>query len=884
MRGHAARRPFRAVRAALLALQCAARRRAARTAVRARRAEARDVGKLQQSNEALKAEIARLQENAAAETRAREASARAKAEADAAALRLELEAVRAELARTNLAAQHPTLPSPSPTPLSPSVTPHGNAVVALTPPAGAASSQRGRRDGGGGDASWSSARRRSSSVGPKEQLARAQLEVVEEELAATRDALAREVAAHAQTTARLRTQQSEGGGGDGASGDGGCDGTNGGLEAERAARVKAEGERDRALAELQQIGSLIDPSLSGGVASLEGLLGLGRPTPAVPSPTARSPAVEAASAGEPSGERGGDNGDNNGESPATIAKPASRRASLGQALNSRRSASLEAGFEHAWHDDGVTSSDDDTDGDFGADATDGPRDAPAAVPGLSTESAEGAMPRARPHATPPRKRPSSIGGAGAVAAAHRRTPAPTPGHRGSRIEDVLARATRSMTTMRERRDTGSFHEGDSGGLPPGVDGSATGLAVSNKTHRGASLVVGVPHDAKEAAIRAKLAQASGIAVNVWEVAGATRVVENAPASLRCHEPPAPDEVATYERPAEAGDCALPALSFASRSVSIFRRWRGEAVAPLALVEVLSVVAGYIDVISGTGLTAASLASGSGLAKPGRGGAADPELFIALTTDSRVRTVVLRFETRVLRNDTLAVLRQMQADTQLGTLVGVHRTPSGRHLSLDDSTPARWIGESGGESSGGGGGSGATRPSGLLDFRRMDSSEIAARPTPPRPPPPPPRGEQHHGADNTTEAAAAASAQLAGAQRKLALERANYEKAMLQILELQNDLTASGSRAADAKRDNEALKAQLALKESEYRDYSRTRLQLGKKLQSMLLENGELRHELDVLRKQPQPQPQQDMSAPDARGDDRAAVVAASAGAAATPSS
>ena len=72
---------------------------------------------------------------------------------------------------------------------------------------------------------------------------------------------------------------------------------------------------------------------------------------------------------------------------------------------------------------------------------------------------------------------------------------------------------------------------------------------------------------------------------------------------------------------------------------------------------------------------------------------------------------------------------------------------------------------------------------------------------------------------------------------------------LELLELQNDLTLAGARERDARRENAALREQLAHKEQEYKDYARTRLQLGQKLQSILLENGELRDELDTLKQE-----------------------------------
>ena len=92
-RGHHARREQKAARRLIVAIQCRWRRHLAKKKLRELRAEARSVGKLQQNNDALKAEIEQLKAQA-------QAQAQAERQAQAEEALGEVEEIRAELEKT----------------------------------------------------------------------------------------------------------------------------------------------------------------------------------------------------------------------------------------------------------------------------------------------------------------------------------------------------------------------------------------------------------------------------------------------------------------------------------------------------------------------------------------------------------------------------------------------------------------------------------------------------------------------------------------------------------------------------------------------------------------------------------------------------------------
>ena len=96
IRGLKCRRRWLRMRAAVLSLQCALRRRRAWAVLKALRAEAKDLGKLQQNNENLKAEIELLRAQAAEETRRiqEEVAAKLKVEMEEAAKAKQEEAIQ----------------------------------------------------------------------------------------------------------------------------------------------------------------------------------------------------------------------------------------------------------------------------------------------------------------------------------------------------------------------------------------------------------------------------------------------------------------------------------------------------------------------------------------------------------------------------------------------------------------------------------------------------------------------------------------------------------------------------------------------------------------------------------------------------------------------
>ena len=143
------------------------------------------------------------------------------------------------------------------------------------------------------------------------------------------------------------------------------------------------------------------------------------------------------------------------------------------------------------------------------------------------------------------------------------------------------------------------------------------------------------------------------------------------------------------------------------------------------------------------------------------------------------------------------------------------------------------------------------------------SRDAAKPAPPSPPPPPPaaatpepsptrpprspRGAATPPADRArVDAVADAVAEL---EKQLLLERANNQKMMLQMLEMQNDVNRSSAKIVELKQESAGLRSQLVARDRMHADDARMRLQLGKRLQQLVFDNAALRRTCDDLERQ-----------------------------------
>ena len=85
------------------------------------------------------------------------------------------------------------------------------------------------------------------------------------------------------------------------------------------------------------------------------------------------------------------------------------------------------------------------------------------------------------------------------------------------------------------------------------------------------------------------------------------------------------------------------------------------------------------------------------------------------------------------------------------------------------------------------------------------------------------------------------------KRQLLVERSNYEKLMVQMLVLTNDLNEREDQIIAMKKREEAFKEQLASKEKMYEQDAKVRMQLGKRLEDVLMDKEEIKDELDNLK-------------------------------------
>jgi chromosome segregation ATPase len=87
------------------------------------------------------------------------------------------------------------------------------------------------------------------------------------------------------------------------------------------------------------------------------------------------------------------------------------------------------------------------------------------------------------------------------------------------------------------------------------------------------------------------------------------------------------------------------------------------------------------------------------------------------------------------------------------------------------------------------------------------------------------------------------------KRQLLVERSNYEKLMVQMLVLTNDLNEREDHIIAMKKREAAFEEQLASKEKMYEQDAKVRMQLGKRLEDVLMDKEEIKDELDNLKAQ-----------------------------------
>jgi hypothetical protein len=85
------------------------------------------------------------------------------------------------------------------------------------------------------------------------------------------------------------------------------------------------------------------------------------------------------------------------------------------------------------------------------------------------------------------------------------------------------------------------------------------------------------------------------------------------------------------------------------------------------------------------------------------------------------------------------------------------------------------------------------------------------------------------------------------KRQLLVERSNYEKLMVQMLVLTNDLNEREDQIILMKKREAAFEEQLASKEKMYEQDAKVRMQLGKRLEDVLMDKEEIKDELDNLK-------------------------------------
>ncbi len=85
------------------------------------------------------------------------------------------------------------------------------------------------------------------------------------------------------------------------------------------------------------------------------------------------------------------------------------------------------------------------------------------------------------------------------------------------------------------------------------------------------------------------------------------------------------------------------------------------------------------------------------------------------------------------------------------------------------------------------------------------------------------------------------------KRALAIESEKYERLMMQTLAMTNDLNEREDQIIALKKRENALEENLKIRERMYAQDAQVRLQLGKRLEQVLMDKEEIKDELDNLK-------------------------------------
>lgn len=199
-----------------------------------------------------------------------------------------------------------------------------------------------------------------------------------------------------------------------------------------------------------------------------------------------------------------------------------------------------------------------------------------------------------------------------------------------------------------------------------------------------------------------------------------------------------------------------------------------------------------------------------------------------------RVVVLLVDSRDERNSLLTGLRAMVSDIQMNaTTTELLRTPDKPPPIPDTSSPD---------------GYGETK-AGVAKVRRpsfrataIENSEAQAQAQAPVESSAPSIAQRR--GSTSQDSLAASNSDL---KREVFLEREKYERLMIQTLALTNDLNDREDQIIALKKREAALEENLKIRERMYAQDAQVRLQLGKRLEQVLMDKEEIKDELDSLK-------------------------------------
>lgn len=262
---------------------------------------------------------------------------------------------------------------------------------------------------------------------------------------------------------------------------------------------------------------------------------------------------------------------------------------------------------------------------------------------------------------------------------------------------------------------------------------------------------------------------------------------------------------------ETDDDAPPALAFVSRSRNLFRRRRPPA--SVAFADILAVrpghssLCGLADEDDASFLTIVAEKQNDG--DGGRSSMYRREVVVQFTSSDGKKEALAGLRHMVSESDLALSRRGAAVPEAVAATVAANDTPKStpqppnrKQAKTKVPVPAA--------------AAAATPPAPLKEPPAAPNSE---------PPPPPPNDDA-----------------VAELEKQLLLERANNQKMMLQMLEMQNDVNRSSAKIVELKQEAASLRSQLVARDRMHADDARMRLQLGKRLQQLVFDNAALRRE------------------------------------------